>query len=61
VPSRKRKQGEPAPADEREWQDWWQLRDELGKRLGKRDPTGDIDPQHLRGDRRGSAKRARNR
>jgi len=59
MPPRKGKEGRPAPADEREWKDWWQLRDELGKRLGKRDPTGDMDSQPLRGDARESTKRVR--
>jgi len=58
---RREKEGTPAPADEREWQDWWQLREELGKRLGQRDATGDIDPSLLRDDRRQSAKRVRKR
>ncbi len=59
VPPRKAK--EAAPADEREWTDWWQLRDELGKRLGKRDATGVIDPTLLRDDRQDSGKRGRRR
>lgn len=57
-----RKRGErAAKTEETEWQDWWRLRDELGKRLGKRDATGEIDPSLLREDRRASAKRVRRR
>lgn len=33
--------------DEREWADWWKLREELGKRLGGRDATGVSDPDVL--------------
>lgn len=59
--ARKPAEEKVAPTDEREWRDWWELRNELGKRLGKRDATGEIDPALLRDDRRDTAKRVRRR
>ena len=61
MPARKGKESKPAAADEREWRDWWELRNELGRRLGKRDATGDIDPSLLREGRPEPERRARRR
>jgi hypothetical protein len=57
--ARKGKEESVAPADEREWRDWWRLRDELGRRLGKRVASGEIDPSLLKDERPASAKRGR--
>jgi len=58
---RKGKEESVAPTDEREWRDWWRLRDELGKRLGKRAPSVEIEPSLLKDERPASAKRGRRR
>ena len=45
---RKKKDAEPKTAlDEREWEDWRALREELGKRLGGRGATGVSDADVL--------------
>lgn len=59
--SRKGKEEKAAPPDERKWRDWWELRDELGKRLGQRVASGEIDPALLRDDPKGSGKPGRKR
>ena len=56
-----RKDKEAAPVDERGWRDWWLLRGELGKRLGKRDVTGEMDPSLLKDERGESGRRPRKR
>ena len=42
----------PGPVDEAEWEDWWALRAEMGKRLGGRDAMGVSDPEVLDAARR---------
>lgn len=59
--SPRREKEKVAPADEREWRDWWLLRGELGKRLGKRDATGEMDPDLLKDERGKTEKRPRKR
>lgn len=43
--------------DETEWEDWRELRQEIGKRLGGRDATGMSDPEVLDAARRARAGR----
>lgn len=45
------------PIDETEWEDWRELRQEIGKRLGGRDATGMSDPEVLDAARRAQAGR----
>ncbi len=42
--------------DEAQWEDWRELRDELGRRLGGRDATGVSDPEVLDAARQASAR-----
>ena len=53
---RKKRTGDDAltsgTVDESEWEEWWKLRDEMGKRLGGRDATGVSDPEVLEAARR---------
>ncbi len=45
---------EDATIDESQWEDWRQLRAEMGRRLGGRDATGVSDPEVLDAARRAS-------
>lgn len=55
-------EGEPGALDETEWEDWRQLRQEIGKRLGGRDATGMSDPEILDAARKAQdARRTRKR
>ncbi len=61
---RRKARGEAAESeavDEREWKDWWELRAELGKRLGGRDASGHSDPEILVAARINEEKRSRRR
>ena len=59
----RRKRAEPGEAavDESQWEDWRQLRDEIGKRLGGRDATGVSDPEVLDAARQASQVHRRKR
>ena len=59
----RRKKAEPTEAtvDESLWEDWRQLRDEIGKRLGGRDATGVSDPEVLDAARQASQVQRRKR
>ena len=54
--ARRKKKPEPeeATVDESQWEDWRQLRDEIGARLGGRDATGVSDPEVMDAARRAS-------
>lgn len=52
---------ESESVDEREWRDWWELRAELGRRLGGRDDTGLSDLEVLAAARIDEEKRSRRR
>lgn len=58
---RKEETADPPKVDEREWTDWWALRDELGKRLGGRDATGVSDDMVLEAARQAGEPRAARR
>ncbi|TLZ50749.1 MAG: hypothetical protein E6K18_06580 [Methanobacteriota archaeon] len=54
--------GTDPKVDESEWEDWRQLREEMGRRLGGRGATGVSDPEVLDAARRATdAQRRRKR